>query len=379
MRSLAPSLVLLAVAASAGASTYLVLPDGSGDVPGIADALQLAVSGDVIELGDGAFRGLGNAGLDFEGKAIMLRSRSGNPRACVIDGAESPGASILSLVNAEGMSTVIEGLGFRGASAGDVEGGALRLVGSSPRVTNCRFTGNLALQGAAVYCEGGAPRFESCVFSGNQASNDGGGLAATGGANVTLSGCRLERNGAGYGGAIQVDQANIAMSGCVFFANVASQRGGAVYGGDHASLNLAACTLAYNAAPTGAGLSLVTSASADLVQSIVAFGAVGEAVELRFSASATASCSDIYGNAGGDWTGPLAALEGQDGNLSADPRFCGDAESGDLGLADDSPCTDTASACGAMGAAPVTCSGQGRSNAVSIGAVKVLYGDREDD
>ena len=61
--------------AIASAEVFLVRPDGTGDVATIAEAIDAATDGDVIELADGVFTGAGNRNLDFQGKAITLRSQ----------------------------------------------------------------------------------------------------------------------------------------------------------------------------------------------------------------------------------------------------------------------------------------------------------------
>lgn len=373
--ALAASLLALTLmAGSACASTYLVLPDGSGDTPSIAAALRLAVSGDVIELGDGVFGGLGNTALDFDGKPLTLRSRSGDPEACVLDAGASPAAPgrLLSLVSGEGVSTRIEGIGFRGGYLGDDNGGALLLAGSDARIVNCRFSGNSAREGGAVFVAGGAPVFTDCLFIGNTGGNAGGGLGVGGGATVTLGGCRFAGNGGSYGGGLMVDAATLALTDCVFLGNSAGARGGGLYAGDHAQLTLTACTLAYNEGALGGGLSLATLSSASLTRSIVAHSPVGEAIELRFGSTATLACCDLFGNAGGDWTGGIAAQLGAGGNIALDPSFCGDATDGDLTLAADSPCA--APACGAMGAEAVGCAGRSVDR-VHFGSLKQLYGN----
>ena len=70
------------------------------------------------------------------------------------------------------------------------------------------------------------------------------------------------------------------------------------------------------------------------------------------AASPVITCSDIVGNAGGDWTGCIADLLGVGGNITEDPRFC-DADTGDYTLHADSPCA--VAACGLMGSEPVDC------------------------
>ncbi|MBM4118568.1 hypothetical protein FJ251_12705 [bacterium] len=366
--------LLLALSRGATASTYLVLPDGSGDTPSIAAALRLAVSGDVIELGDGVFSGLGSTALDFAGRTLTLRSRSGDPTACVLDAAAGPAAParLLSLVSGEGVATRIEGIGFRGGYLADADGGALLLAGSDVRIVNCRFSGNAAREGGAVFVAGGAPVFEDCVFIGNTGGNAGGGLGVSGGAVVTVTRCRFAANSADYGGGLMADAATLALADCVFLGNSASARGGGVYAGDRAALALTGCTLAYNGSVAGGGLALATLSSLTLAQSIVAFAPAGGAIELRFGSAATISCSDLFGNAGGDWTGALAAQLGTAGNLALDPEFCGDAVDGDLTLAAGSPCA--APACGAMGAEGVGCTGRS-VGAMDFSTLKQLYGN----
>jgi hypothetical protein len=364
----------MSAAGPAAASTYLVLPDGSGDTPSIAAALRLAVSGDVIELGDGVFAGPGNTGLDLGGKQLILRSRSGNAEACVLDAEAGPAAPgrILSLVTGEGAGTLIQGIGFRGGYLADGDGAAVLLVGSAARVRACRFSGNLAREGGAVAVVGGAPVFEVCVFESNTGAIAGGGLAVSGGAVVALSRCRFQANAADYGGALLADAASLSLAECILVGNSASGRGGGLYAGDHAAVSITHTTLAWNEGVTAGGIALATMSSLELRHSILAFSPAGEAVELRYASTATVSCSDLYGNAGGDWTGALATLAGVDGNLSLDPAFCGDAADGDVSLSAGSPCVSPPD-CGRMGALGVTCAKRGVAT-LDLGSIKRFYG-----
>ena len=69
----------------------------------------------------------------------------------------------------------------------------------------------------------------------------------------------------------------------------------------------------------------------------------------------TASCSDIYGNEGGDWVGCIAGQDMVRGNLATDPLFC-DLGSNDVHLDEASPCApDHNPECGLIGAWPVNC------------------------
>ncbi len=64
---------------------YLLTADGSGDLPTIQSAVNASEDGAVIELADGTYTGAGNHGVDFLGKAIVIRSQSGSASACIID------------------------------------------------------------------------------------------------------------------------------------------------------------------------------------------------------------------------------------------------------------------------------------------------------
>ncbi len=370
---------VLCWAAAAGADTYVVLPDGSGDVPTIAAALLMSTSGDLIELGDGVFHGPGNENLLLSGQAITLRSRSGNPAACVIDPEADGGAPGRAMIFSSGETslTLIEGIGFRGGYlAGETEaaaGGAVLCVGSSPRFVNCRFWANEAYLGGAVHCDAATPGFEDCVFIGNIARWSGGALSSVNGAAPVLLNCSFRNNQASYGGGAIARDAAIDLSGCIFTGNHAVARGGGLYAGDHAALTLTACTLAWNSSPLGGGLALIFQSSATLSNCIVAHSLEGEGIGLPWPGpELNLSCSDLHGNAGGDWIGELAAQLGQGGNIAEDPRFCGDAADADASLRADSPCLAGQSGCGDMGALSVGCGSRGMSDE-SWSRVKSYY------
>jgi hypothetical protein len=79
------AIVLTASGFSARATTHVVRPDGGGDSPDIQAAIDAATDGDIVELTDGTFTGDGNRDIDYKGKALTVRSQSGNPEGCIID------------------------------------------------------------------------------------------------------------------------------------------------------------------------------------------------------------------------------------------------------------------------------------------------------
>lgn len=109
----------------AGAVTRAVAPDGSGEYPTIQAAIDACDSLDVVELLDGVYTGPGNRNLDFGGRTITVRSRSNDPRACVLD-CEGEDLSIgearrgFLFHSGEGPEAVVRGLTItRGISGGD--------------------------------------------------------------------------------------------------------------------------------------------------------------------------------------------------------------------------------------------------------------------
>jgi hypothetical protein len=98
----------------------------------------------------------------------------------------------------------------------------------------------------------------------------------------------------------------------------------------------------------------VTSA-VTLENTIVAFGTQSDAVYCEGGGSATLSCCDLYGNAGGDWVGCIADQYGVNGNISENPLFC-NLNNGPFTIAEDSPCAPFSppnDECDLIGAWPV--------------------------
>lgn len=83
---------------------------------------------------------------------------------------------------------------------------------------------------------------------------------------------------------------------------------------------------------------MVSAGSLGMMQGIIAFGSPGQAVS-GLGVAPQFDCTDVYGNEGGDWAGPLEGQLGVDGNICQNPLFCNPA-AGDYTLAEDSPCLD---------------------------------------
>jgi hypothetical protein len=133
---------------TAGAAVHYVFPDESGDFPTIQAAIDAAEDGDLILLGDGRFTGDGNRALTYRGKAITIRSLSGNAEDCVIDCEGA--ARGLSFIAGEEASSILREVTITNASTLGT-GGAMYVSGASPTILRCRLIANHAGAGGAVY------------------------------------------------------------------------------------------------------------------------------------------------------------------------------------------------------------------------------------
>ncbi len=142
-------------------------------------------------------------------------------------------------------------------------------------------------------------------------------------------------NGVSSAGGLLCNRASPTVRNCLFIDNVAVA-GGAIYE-YRGTTEIINCTFAQNSATLGAAVFSYDQAHASLENCLVTSNNQGQPVYCLEQASASAVCTDIFGNAGGDWVGCMAGLNGVDGNFSAEPLFC-NAGYGDFHIHDDSPC-----------------------------------------
>jgi len=213
------------------ASTWIVRPDGNGDYATIQTAVTAAVDGDIIELTSGTYTGPGNRDVDLLGKAITVRSQSGDPDSCIIDCQGGPGSLHrgFSFHSGEGSTTVLHGL----------------------TIAN----GHVTSSGGGVSCtSGSAPLIRDCIFINNFAGTNGGALYCTSYSNLTLENCQFIDNTAEiYGGAIRCFQSSPTLIGCLFQGNVGPFGGGfSCY--RNCEPELTDCVFEFNESAHGGGL-----------------------------------------------------------------------------------------------------------------------------
>jgi hypothetical protein len=160
------------------------------------------------------------------------------------------------------------------------------------------------------------------------------------------------------GGAVAVINAGAfgaVISDCVLFRNSAVFGGGGYFLNSRGSIS--SSTFAFNSGSFGGGVALRDTSNVTLDNIVIGFGTSGEAVFCEDAGNVPVlSCSDIFGNAGGDWTGCIEDQYGINGCFAADPLFCAPSLD-DFTLAETSPCSPAHSpaGCGLIGALPVGC------------------------
>jgi hypothetical protein len=388
-----------------GFRAWTIRPDGTGDEPTIQDGVYAAISGDTLLLANGTFTGEANWDVNVN-RSLVIRSESGDPDACVIDaGAAHAGLKMRGTMD---RSTVVQGVTITHATYALTDDGT---SGASPKLVDCRFVdsevgaacGNMDSP-LFIGCEfagntkgavaSRASEFVDCTFTDNHgvgleviqnaATATGCTFSGNGGAGATITSGEGHFTDCGFdgnaGGAISSNTSVLEIrdsrfvdnspSGAIrYFGEFGSNLvvTGSLFAGNSAPLGGAAfvrqlgqwprlvgsfsrCTFYGNAADEGSAIYLDGDGAADslLVNRIIATkNTDAPPIQCVAGAWVKLTCSDVYGNTGGDWVGCIAGRAGVDGNISEDPLFCG-ADTLDFRLYSDSPCL--AGSCGFIGA-----------------------------
>jgi hypothetical protein len=281
---------------------------------------------------------------DNQGTALSL-SGGGLVEDCTFTGNRTlyDGAAIVAGSNVELRRSVF----LRNLSEGG--SGAVHGFGSELAVRDCDFIGNACTgDGGAIGVEEAA--IDGSRFFGNVAGGDGGAVAAR---DLVAVDCDFRDNHAAAGGAVQADRAELG--GCTVVRNTG--REGVVQ--IRSALTLTRSTLAGNRLLAGGGVIQLgpvnVGEACTLEHTLIAFN---DGVPLSDPSEGfddlLVRATGLFGNAGGDWVGPLAGMGQTGGNLAADPLFC-DLARGDVSLCADSPCLPPAAGDQVIGARDAGC------------------------
>jgi hypothetical protein len=275
-----------------------------------------------------------------------------------------------------------------GQSTGGADGGGLAADSSTVTLRNCAFSGNLTIGGSDSGRGAGASlrwcpsvTIEDVRFLDNQ-GGDGTSIFLNGCPDVTVRRCTFLRNKGREGVTVWANNTVALVDECTFDSNDAYLNGVFYARGEFGVVSdvlVVRCTWHSNkGAPPGRPATVYAGPFGGYItiqNSILAKAVFGQAVDCHPSQVAPQiTCSDIWGNEGGDFVGCIAGALGTDGNFSSDPLFCSRGSS--LYLQWDSPCLPAHSGgCGQVGAF-----GPGGCNGVSVtpeswGRVKERYRD----
>ncbi|MBZ0268884.1 hypothetical protein K8I85_12060, partial [bacterium] len=157
LRSFLIPLLITAWSAPAGAGTWNVLPDGTGDAPTIRAAVDSAAAGDTLSLGCGTFL---ESDIHLKPNLVIL----GNGCA-TIDAQRADRHFVAYRLSGQ---VELNGLRLENGQAtghGGTEGGSLQAALSNVRVVDCVFSGCSASDGGAVLADSASVSFTGCEFT----------------------------------------------------------------------------------------------------------------------------------------------------------------------------------------------------------------------
>ncbi len=320
------SIICLIVAVSPSQAATIHVP---ADQPTIQAGINVAIPGDTVLVADGTYTGPGNKNMSFQGKNIVLKSENGPEVTRIVSPSPFTSAGGFVFESGEDTTAVIDGFtiaGFRGLTSG----GAISCISSSPSILN-----NIIERNSTVGSGGGI----NCTFNSNpriinniiihNSSPSGAGITCLNNSNPIITGNTFIGNSARWGGAIYCARSSPELNNNTLVQNFARQGSGMFL--NDSSPTLDNCIIVFNSDTTGP-------------------------VFCPSDSIPVLSCTNVYGNSGGDWVGCIASQNGQNSNFSVDPIFC-DTSLGNFYLVNFSPCLPVLSPCGILvGSLGIGCS-----------------------
>lgn len=383
----------LAIASTADARTWRIFVDGSGDKPTIQAGIDVAAAGDTVLVGPGTYRTY----LQFRGRDIVLKSEMG-PAATIID-ATGTDSSVVKITSGETRACVLEGFTFTGGQGtrrlGYRVGGGIYVLHSAPSIIGNFITNNVADNRLATAGAGGGifvqghvpsgpllrPRIENNHISNNFGGFNAGGLGADGLVAPEIIGNTIMNNRvrSGDGGGIWIltRAHDTVIRGNVITDNeVGDHGGGIMFATDLFMINhrveiignLVARNVAHGFARTGdsaggmwlvqtlgvirgntvvgnrgeggagygGGISLYQGGSPIVENNIIALSTAGGGIRCHDNATPVIRNNLAWGNVDSDGAADCQQWFTVNGNIQADPLFCG-ASTGNYSVASNSP------------------------------------------
>ena len=308
--------IAVLIANSALAATYYV-PEPYRTIQAAIDACQKF---DTVVIAPGTYRGPGNRGIKFNGKAITVRSTD----------PTDPQIVNTTIIDCEG-----ENRGFVFQMAEDADS----------KVAGLTITNGYALLGGAIYsCSNSRPSITNCVVKNNSAVF-GGGIACTNGKSYpVITNCQITANSAVEGGGIYLDGSNPTIKNCIISGNSALD-GGAISSHNAGKPLIVNCTISGNVASKSAGAIYCYNSSNLIISHSILWGDTAPyPSEIMVDnqgdpTSIQISYCDIQGGEQNVKLADGCSVNWGQGNIDLDPCFV-NPDSNDYHLLEESPCID---------------------------------------
>jgi parallel beta-helix repeat protein len=286
------------------------------DQPTIQAGINAAGNGDVVLVANGTYTGSGNKNLNFNGKAITVRSESNDPTLCIIDCQRSEGG--FSFTRGETAASILSGFTIQNGKPTTTglitSGNGMRCLSSSPTVTNCILAGNSEYEGGCILLQDSSATVTNCVFIGNSAESLGAGMfisipSPTIVSSPTIINCTFTQNQISRttstgdltlgGGGMYNDNCSPTLINCVFTGNsVAGQNAAGTANGNHSNPTVTNCIFSGNAGSEAGGMSNVDYCSPTLTNCIFTGNTGGGMMNFNTSNPTLTNCA-FSGNSKG--------------------------------------------------------------------------------
>ena len=234
-------------------------------MPTIQAAIDTAAPGDEVVVGPGHYTWTNQGGQEAgmicfwtRDMYLTIKSEMG-PEMTILDAEYNS-----RVIYCHGQNWIVfDGFTITQGEApdfGDNVGGGFFTHIPGETVRNCIFTNNRALHGGGISCVINDRFFtaEDCVFINNHADSYGGAVSVwNGSSQVDISGCVMEGNTAGLGGAAVIAyNCHVFLDGCTFYDNRADDRGSVAHAHTDATIDFWECTVCENGHNACSGFSL---------------------------------------------------------------------------------------------------------------------------
>ncbi len=268
----------------------------------IQEGINAAIAGDTVLVADGTYTGDDNRDLDFNGKAITVRSENGAASTmidCQGSLAQHRGFVFRS---GETAASVLEGFTIRDGHM-DEGGAILCRSASSPTIRNCVLADNFSkYRGGGIYCwDGSNVTITGCTIEDNVSLDDGAGVYCSG-SELTVTDCVIRRNAAAWsGGGIYLTHSSPTITDCTITGNTATWAGG-IDCDNFCSPAISACVISDNSATnSGGGIRVISQSHPTITNCLVARNSApyGGAIHFWYSVHATVANCTFVGNTTG--------------------------------------------------------------------------------